>query len=421
MVGLIVASLITGRLMVRMGRYRYLGTVGAALLVIGLYLLSQVTVGTPEIEVVRDLVLVGLGVGVGMPLYLNATQSAVDQRYLGVVSSQIQFWRNIGSTVGVAILGAVLSHELTQKIVAAIPPQFAGAIPANGNAQAIFDPAVMQRIPPPVLVAIRSALASSLHDLFLIAAGVAALAVVLSLFLQEVPIRGRTAPALRPAAEAGPARRQRIDELLQVVELADRANSLVRTFSGGMKRRLEIARGVLHHPQVLFLDEPTLGLDPQTRKHIWDYLNELRRREGVTLFMTTHYMDEAEFCDRIAIIDRGQIVALGTPVELKGRIGGDVITVSVGDVPAAAQEIQTRFGIAPLAANGTLRIEVPDGASFLPRLVRELPMRIDSVSLSRPSLDDVFLKLTGHAIRAEGASDKEMMRNMGRMWRGGRR
>src|SRR5712691_6384840 len=205
MVGLIVASLITGQLMVRMRRYRYLGTVGAVLLVIGLYLLSQVTVGTPEIEVVRDLVLVGLGVGVGMPLYLNATQSAVDPRYLGVVSSQIQFWRNIGSTVGVAILGAVLSHELTQKIVAAIPPQFAGAIPANGNAQAIFDPAVMQRIPPPVLVAIRSALASSLHDIFLIAAGVAALAVVLSVFLQEVPIRGRTARARQPEAETVPA------------------------------------------------------------------------------------------------------------------------------------------------------------------------------------------------------------------------
>jgi ABC-2 type transport system ATP-binding protein len=219
----------------------------------------------------------------------------------------------------------------------------------------------------------------------------------------------------------GPVRRQRIDELLQVVELADRASSLVKTFSGGMKRRLEIARGVLHHPQVLFLDEPTLGLDPQTRKHIWDYLNELRRREGVTLFMTTHYMDEAEFCDRIAIIDRGSIVALGTPGELKGKIGGDVITVSVDDVPAAAREIQERFGIAPLAANGTLRIEVPDGAAFLPRLVRELPMRIDSVALSRPSLDDVFLKLTGHAIRSEGASDREMMRNMGRMWRGGGR
>ena len=122
MAGLIVSSIVTGQLMVRIRRYRYLGTVGAVVLTIGLYLLAQVTVGTPEIEVVRDLVLVGLGVGVGMPLYLNATQSAVDQRYLGVVSSQIQFWRNIGSTVGVAILGAVLSHELTQKIVASIPP-----------------------------------------------------------------------------------------------------------------------------------------------------------------------------------------------------------------------------------------------------------------------------------------------------------
>jgi EmrB/QacA subfamily drug resistance transporter len=205
MAGLIISSLITGQLMVRMRRYRYLGTVGAALLVIGLYLLSQVTVGTPEIEVVRALVLVGLGVGVGMPLYLNATQSAVDPRYLGVVSSQIQFWRNIGSTVGVAILGAVLSHELTQRIVAAIPPQFAGAIPANGNAQAIFEPSVMQRIPPPVLEAIRGALASSLHDIFAIAAGVAGLAVVLSVFLQEVPIRGRIAPARQPEGETVPA------------------------------------------------------------------------------------------------------------------------------------------------------------------------------------------------------------------------
>jgi EmrB/QacA subfamily drug resistance transporter len=205
MAGLIVSSLITGQLMVRMRRYRYLGTVGAGILVVGLYLLSQVTVGTSEIEVVRDLVLIGLGVGVGMPLYLNATQSAVDARYLGVVSSQIQFWRNIGSTVGVAILGAVLSHELTQQIVASIPPQLAGALPANGNAQAIFDPAVMQRIPPPVLVAIRSALASSLHDVFLIAAGVAALSVVLSLFLQEVPLRGQTVRGRQPEVEAAPA------------------------------------------------------------------------------------------------------------------------------------------------------------------------------------------------------------------------
>jgi hypothetical protein len=164
-----------------------------------------VTVGTPEIEVVRDLVLIGLGVGVGMPLYLNATQSAVDVRYLGVVSSQIQFWRNIGSTVGVAILGAVLAHELAQKIAAATPPQLQGAIPLGGNAQAIFGPAAVQRIPPDLLVLIRGALASSLHDVFIIAAGVAALAMIGSLFLQEVPLRGRTERARQPEVETAPA------------------------------------------------------------------------------------------------------------------------------------------------------------------------------------------------------------------------
>ncbi len=216
-------------------------------------------------------------------------------------------------------------------------------------------------------------------------------------------------------------RKQRIDELLEVVELADRARSQVRTFSGGMKRRLEIARGVLHHPQILFLDEPTLGLDPQTRKHIWEYLHALRKREGITLFMTTHYMDEAEFSDRIAIIDRGQIVALGTPDQLKSKVGGDVITVTTQDSKAAATEIAERFGVTPLVDNGSLRLDVPDGAAFLPRLVRELSIPVQTVALSRPSLDDVFLKLTGHPIRSESASELSMMRNMGRMWMGGRR
>jgi len=216
-------------------------------------------------------------------------------------------------------------------------------------------------------------------------------------------------------------RKQRIRELLEVVELADRADSRVITYSGGMKRRLEIARGVLHHPQVLFLDEPTLGLDPQTRKKIWEYLHAMRTREGVTLFMTTHYMDEAEYCDRIAIIDKGQIVALGTPSELKSKVGGDVISVSVADPVAAAAEIQQRFGFVPLRDNGSLRIEVTDGAAFLPRLVRELSVPVETVSLRRPSLDDVFLKLTGHAIREEGASGLDQMRNMARMFGGGRR
>ncbi|HEV8535735.1 MAG TPA: MDR family MFS transporter [Candidatus Limnocylindria bacterium] len=206
MVGLIASSLVTGQLMVRIRRYRYLGTLGSVVLVLGLWLLAQVNVGTPEIEVVRDLVLVGLGVGVGMPLYLNATQSAVDARYLGVVSSQIQFWRNIGSTVGVAVLGAVLAHELPQKIAAAVPPQLASALQANSsNAQAMFDPAAMQRIPPQLLVAIRGALASATHDVFIIAAVVAGLAVLASLFLQEVPLRGRAERARQPEVEAAPA------------------------------------------------------------------------------------------------------------------------------------------------------------------------------------------------------------------------
>ena len=216
-------------------------------------------------------------------------------------------------------------------------------------------------------------------------------------------------------------RKQRIAELLEVVELADRASSQVKTFSGGMKRRLEIARGMLHHPQILFLDEPTLGLDPQTRTHIWTYVQAMRKREGITIFMTTHYMDEAEYCERIAIIDRGLIVALGTPSELKSRVGGDVVTVTTADSAAAAREIAERYAVTPLADNGSLRIEVPDGATFLPRLVRELSIPVTTVALSRPSLDDVFLKLTGHAIRSEGSDhQRAMMRNMGRMMQGGR-
>jgi ABC-2 type transport system ATP-binding protein len=216
-------------------------------------------------------------------------------------------------------------------------------------------------------------------------------------------------------------RRQRIAELLEVVELADRAHSLVRTFSGGMKRRLEIARGVLHHPQILFLDEPTLGLDPQTRNHIWEYLKDVRRREGVTLFMTTHYMDEAEYCDRIAIIDKGSIAALGSPDQLKEMVGGDVITLTTANSQAVAREITQAFGAEATASDGEVRLEVADGTSFLPRLVRELSVPVSSVTLRRPSLDDVFLKLTGHAIRDEEAGSLDRLRMMGRAWGGGRR
>jgi ABC-2 type transport system ATP-binding protein len=216
-------------------------------------------------------------------------------------------------------------------------------------------------------------------------------------------------------------RKERIGEVLAMVGLEDRAGSQVRTFSGGMKRRLEIARGVMHHPDVLFLDEPTLGLDPQTRNHIWEYLLDLRRREGITLFMTTHYMDEAEFCGRIAIIDQGTIVALGTPNDLKAKVGGDVITISADDPEALAAEIDRAFGVATSVHGGNLRMEVADSSTFMPRLVRELSAPVKSLTLSRPSLDDVFIKLTGHAIRDDNAGQLDQFRNMAKIWGGARR
>ena len=217
-------------------------------------------------------------------------------------------------------------------------------------------------------------------------------------------------------------RKQRIAEVLEMVDLTDRADSVVMTFSGGMRRRLEIARGMLHTPDVLFLDEPTIGLDPQTRRHIWGYLSELPERAGVTIFMTTHYMDEAEYCGRIAIIDHGQIQAVGTPDELKKMVGGDVVSITTSDNLAALPEIEAIAGAKPIADDGTLRVEVPDGAGFVPRLVRETSVEVTSVAFRRPSLDDVFLKLTGRVIREEEGSSTDQLRMMGRAWMGrGRR
>ena len=211
-------------------------------------------------------------------------------------------------------------------------------------------------------------------------------------------------------------RKERIDTALEMVELSDRARSMVATYSGGMKRRLEIARGILHYPQVLFLDEPTLGLDPQTRNHIWDYIHELRRREGITIFMTTHYMEEAEFCDRIAIIDYGRIVAEGTPAELKATVGGDVVTIASSDSAAAAEQVRSAFGLDPVLTDGTVRVEVPDAAAFMPKLFATLSVPVASVESRRPSLDDVFLKLTGREIRDESVGVRDRMRQMGRAW-----
>jgi ABC-2 type transport system ATP-binding protein len=209
---------------------------------------------------------------------------------------------------------------------------------------------------------------------------------------------------------------ERIDAVLAMVELGDRRRARVSTFSGGMKRRLEIARGLLHAPRVLFLDEPTVGLDLQTRKRIWEYVLDLRRREGVTVFMTTHYIEESEHCDRIAIIDRGQIIAVDTPDALKRSVGGDVITIGSGQPAQLADGSRARFGDAPRVTDGHVVLERADGPEFVPRIAEAFPGLVASVAVTRPTLDDVFLKLTGRAIRAESASAADQLRPLARVW-----
>ncbi len=206
------------------------------------------------------------------------------------------------------------------------------------------------------------------------------------------------------------AARERGETLLKLLDLWDRRNAAVKTFSGGMKRRLEIARSLLHRPSVLFLDEPTQGLDPQTRALIWQYLLGLRASDGVTLFLTTHYMDEAEYCDRIAIIDHGEIVALDTPDNLKAMVGGDVVTVRTGDNSLAIREIEERWGLTAVVHGDELRLEVKRGDQFVPELVRAVTPLVQSISVHRPTLDDVFMKLTGRTIRDEEASALDRLR-----------
>jgi ABC-2 type transport system ATP-binding protein len=196
---------------------------------------------------------------------------------------------------------------------------------------------------------------------------------------------------------AGAAKRRR--EVLEMVNLWDRRGDLVKNFSGGMRRRLEIARGLLHSPRVLFLDEPTIGLDPQTRASIWAYIGELHRRENITVFLTTHYMDEAENCDRIAIINEGRIVALDTPEALKAAIGKDRVQISTDDDAAAATALKTVFGIEAQRSEGNLIFAVAQGAAFVPQLFEKLGVAIRSVTVTRPSLDDVFMAHTGKTIR----------------------
>ena len=215
--------------------------------------------------------------------------------------------------------------------------------------------------------------------------------------------------------------KKRIQTVLRMVDLWDRRNEAVQTYSGGMRRRLEIGRGLLHYPRVLFLDEPTLGLDPQTRNHIWDYILDLRKRLNITVFLTTHYMDEANVADRIAIIDHGKIIALDTPEALKRMVGGDVITLQTDNPEEAVTELKEKHDIEAKMDSGGIHFEVTNGEKFIPTLVREFKGGLQGVSLRRPTLDDVFIKLTGREIREGEGGEAVLIKAWAqRQARGGR-
>ncbi len=216
----------------------------------------------------------------------------------------------------------------------------------------------------------------------------------------------------------------RIEQVLQLVGLEERRKDVVKTFSGGMKRRLEVARGLLHEPQTLFLDEPTVGLDPQTRRSVWEHILQLRERTGLTIFMTTHYMEEAEYCDRIAIIDHGQIVALDTPAALKRMVGQDVVKLTTSTPERAESLLKQHDHYAVRSDEQAIYVEGEDGQALAANVIRELTLAgidVRGVNITAPTLEDVFVHLTGRVIRDETASAKDRMgsrlRNRGRLRR----
>jgi len=209
-----------------------------------------------------------------------------------------------------------------------------------------------------------------------------------------------------PASE----QKNRIDSILKLVELEDRADDLMRTYSGGMRRRLELARGLIHYPKVLFLDEPTVGLDPQTRDHVWKYIRDLKETHNITVVLTTHYMDEADrLSDRIAIMDYGKIITLDTSDKLKETLEGDVVIVKANNPDAVLSLVTEKMGLSPAhVVNGTVEVTVKNGKSMLPRIVdmaTKNKIFIESISLREPNLEDVFLHYTGRTIRADSSRE----------------
>ena len=205
----------------------------------------------------------------------------------------------------------------------------------------------------------------------------------------------------------GPALKTRIEEILTRVGLLDRAQDRVESFSGGMQRRVELAKGLLHHPEVLLLDEPTTGLDPGARRDLWQYLRVLRDQEHVSVIVTTHLMEEAERCDRLAILNEGKLVALGTPEELTREIGGDVILLEARDPEALAEQIRTRFHVDATVMDANVRLEIENGHRFIPDVVEAFPGEIHALSVRKPTLEDVFIHRTGHRFWNEEPADEK--------------
>ena len=195
---------------------------------------------------------------------------------------------------------------------------------------------------------------------------------------------------------AGRELQTRQDEMLARLGLADRRRDRVETLSGGLRRRVELAKGMLHRPQLLLLDEPSTGLDPGARSDLWDYLRQVREQDGVTIVLTTHLLEEAEKADRIAILNEGTLVALDTPEALKSTVGGDSITIQTADPAALAGGITAQFGCPASVLAGAVRLEQPGGHEWIARLVEAFPGRIDAITLGKPTLEDVFIDRTGH-------------------------
>jgi ABC-2 type transport system ATP-binding protein len=221
-------------------------------------------------------------------------------------------------------------------------------------------------------------------------------------------------------------RNGRILESIRIVELEDRLKDIVKTFSGGMRRRLEIARGLLHYPKILFLDEPTIGLDPQTRKHVWDYIRKLKDEHGITIVMTTHYMEEADsLCDRVAIIDHGRIIAQDTPGALKDSLGGDMVVVKTPDAKRLEAAVKGLEWVKKAKIDdGAISLSVAQAEKKILKIMditRENKIEVQSIGMHKPTLDDVFLHYTGRTIREEAVTGKDAMRMRHNAWAGGRR